>query len=86
MGAYAASKSAVIRFTEALSEEVKHQGVRVNCVMPSILDTEANRRAMPTADFAKWVRPEALADVLLFLCSDRAAAIHGAAIPVHGLS
>lgn len=84
MGAYAASKAAVIRLTEALSEEVKHQGVRVNCVMPSILDTEANRRAMPDADFARWVRPEALADVLLFLCSDQAAAIHGAAIPVYG--
>jgi len=84
MGAYAASKSAVIRFTEALSEEVKGQGVRVNCVLPSILDTAANRRAMPGADFARWVRPEALADVLLFLCADEAAAIHGAAIPVYG--
>lgn len=84
MGAYAASKAAVIRMTEALSEEVKHQGVRVNCVMPSIIDTEANRRAMPDADFARWVRPEALADVLLFLCSDRAVAINGAAIPVYG--
>ena len=84
MGAYAASKGAVIRLTEALSEEVKNQGVRVNCVMPSIIDTEANRRSMPDADFGKWVRPEALADVLLFLCSDAAAAITGAAIPVYG--
>jgi NAD(P)-dependent dehydrogenase (short-subunit alcohol dehydrogenase family) len=84
MGAYAASKAAVVRLTESLSAEVKDRGVRVNCVMPSILDTEPNRRAMPDADFGQWVRPEALADVLLFLCSDAAAAIHGAAIPVHG--
>jgi NAD(P)-dependent dehydrogenase (short-subunit alcohol dehydrogenase family) len=84
MGAYAASKAAVIRLTEALASEVKDQGVRVNCVLPSILDTEANRGAMPGADFGAWVRPEALADVLLFLCSDAAAAIHGAAIPVYG--
>ena len=84
MGAYTASKAAVIRLTEALSEEVKDRGVRVNCVMPSIIDTDANRRAMPDADFAKWVRPEALADVMLFLCSDAASAINGAAIPVYG--
>jgi NAD(P)-dependent dehydrogenase (short-subunit alcohol dehydrogenase family) len=84
MGAYAASKAAVIRLTEALASEVKDQGVRVNCVLPSILDTEANRAAMPGADFGAWVRPETLADVMLFLCSDAAAAIHGAAIPVYG--
>lgn len=84
MGAYAAAKSAVIRLTESLSEEVKGRGVRVNCVLPSIIDTEANRRAMPAADAGTWVAPEALADVLLFLCSDAAAAIHGAAIPVYG--
>jgi NAD(P)-dependent dehydrogenase (short-subunit alcohol dehydrogenase family) len=84
MAAYAASKSAVIRLTEALAEEVKDRGVRVNCVMPSILDTPANRRAMPDADFARWVAPEALADVLVFLCSDAARAITGAAIPVYG--
>jgi len=84
MGAYAASKTAVIRLTEALAEEVKDVGVRVNCVMPSVIDTEANRRAMPGADYSKWVRPEALADVMLFLASDQAAAINGAAIPVYG--
>ena len=84
MGAYAASKSAVIRLTEALAEEVKHLGVRVNCVMPSIIDTEANRRSMPDADFTRWVKPESLADVLIFLCSDGAVAINGAAIPVYG--
>ena len=84
MAAYAASKSAVIRLTEALAEELKDSGVRVNCVMPSILDTEANRRAMPQADPTRWVAPEALADVLAFLCSDQARAITGAAIPVYG--
>jgi len=84
MAAYAASKSAVIRLTQALAEEVKDHGVRVNCVMPSILDTEANRRAMPDADFGRWVTLEALADVLVFLCSDQARAITGAAIPVSG--
>lgn len=86
MGAYAASKAAVIRLTEALSEEAKEQGVRVNCVMPSILDTEANRRSMPKADPARWVAPDALADVLVFLCSDGARAITGASIPVYGRS
>lgn len=84
MGAYAASKAAVVRLTEALAEEVKDRGVRVNCVMPSVIDTAANRAAIPAADFGKWVRPEALADVLLFLCSDQAGAINGAAIPVYG--
>jgi NAD(P)-dependent dehydrogenase (short-subunit alcohol dehydrogenase family) len=84
MGAYAASKAAVIRLTEALSDEVKGKGVRVNCVMPSIIDTAANRRAMPDADFSAWVSPDALADVMLFLCSDQASAINGAAVPVYG--
>lgn len=84
MAAYAASKSAIIRLTEALAEEVKDQGVRVNCVMPSILDTPANRRAMPDADYARWVAPEALADVLAFLCSEQARAVTGAALPVYG--
>ncbi|HUR40288.1 MAG TPA: SDR family NAD(P)-dependent oxidoreductase [Verrucomicrobiae bacterium] len=84
MAAYAASKSAVMRLTESLAEEVKASGVRVNCVMPSILDTEANRRSMPDADFGKWVAPAALADVLAFLCSDHARAVTGALIPVYG--
>lgn len=83
-GAYAASKSAVIRLTEAMAAELKNQGVNVNCVLPSIIDAEANRRDMPNADFSKWVAPEALADVIAFLCSDGARAIHGAAIPVYG--
>jgi NAD(P)-dependent dehydrogenase (short-subunit alcohol dehydrogenase family) len=83
-GAYAASKAAVIRLTEALSAELKEHNINVNCVLPSIIDTPANREAMPKASFDKWVEPEALADVLLFLASEASRAIHGAAIPVYG--
>jgi NAD(P)-dependent dehydrogenase (short-subunit alcohol dehydrogenase family) len=86
MGAYVASKSAVIRITESMAAELRHKGINVNCVLPSIIDTEANRAAMPDADFTRWVRPKALADVIAFLASDAARAIHGAAIPVTGLS
>ena len=86
MAAYSASKSAVIRLTESMAAELGARGVNVNCVMPSILDTPQNRVAMPTADPARWVSPEALAEVLLFLASNRSRAIHGAAIPVIGLS
>ena len=85
MGAYAASKSALIRLTESMSAELKHQGINVNHVMPSIIDTPDNRAAMPDADASRWVAPAALADVIAFLASDGAAAIHGAAIPVTGL-
>ncbi len=84
--AYAASKAAVMRLTEALSEEVKASGVRVNCVLPSILDTPENRRDMPDADPTTWVDIDALADVILFLLSPSASAIHGAALPVYGLA
>lgn len=84
MGAYCASKSALIRLTEAMSAELKDQGINVNCVLPSIIDTPDNRQAMPDADFARWVTPQALADVIAFLASDAARAIHGAAIPVTG--
>ena len=83
--AYAASKSAVLRLTEALSAELKTSGVRVNCVLPGTLDTPQNREAMPDADTAQWVDLQALADVILFLCSPGARAIHGAALPVYGL-
>ncbi|HET9696469.1 MAG TPA: SDR family oxidoreductase, partial [Terriglobales bacterium] len=62
----------------------KGTGVRVNSVLPSIIDTEANRRAMPKADFAKWPKPEEIAKVVLFLCSEDAAVIHGASLPVYG--
>jgi NAD(P)-dependent dehydrogenase (short-subunit alcohol dehydrogenase family) len=86
MGAYVASKSAVIRLTESMAAELRASNINVNCVLPSIIDTPQNRAAMPKADPSRWVAPEALADVLLFLCSPAARAIHGAAIPVVGLS
>lgn len=85
MGAYAASKSALIRLTESMSAELKDKGIHVNCVLPSIIDTPDNRRAMPDADPASWIAPAALADVIAFLASDAARAIHGAAIPVSGM-
>jgi NAD(P)-dependent dehydrogenase (short-subunit alcohol dehydrogenase family) len=75
----------VIRLTESMSAELKDRNINVNCVMPSIIDTPQNRAAMPDADASRWVTPEALAEVLVFLASDRARAIHGAAIPVSGL-
>ena len=86
MGAYGASKSVVIRLTEAMADELKEQGINVNCVIPSIIDTERNRSDMPDADFSRWVTPEAMARVISFLASDDAAPIHGAAVPVSGLS
>lgn len=86
MGAYVVSKSAVIRLTETLSAELKDQGINVNCVLPGTIDTPPNREAMPAADFTKWVSPAALADVILFLASDAARAVTGAAIPVYGRS
>ncbi len=85
MGAYSAAKSAVIRLTESMSAELREHGINVNCVLPSILDTPQNRAAMPKADPRRWVAPAALAEVVLFLASDKSAAIHGAAIPVTGL-
>jgi NAD(P)-dependent dehydrogenase (short-subunit alcohol dehydrogenase family) len=84
MGAYAASKAGVAKLTEGLAEEMKDQGINVNAVLPSIIDTLANRAAMPTADFTRWVAPDALADVIVFLASDEARAITGASIPVVG--
>jgi NAD(P)-dependent dehydrogenase (short-subunit alcohol dehydrogenase family) len=84
MGAYAASKSGVARFTEALAEECKDHGPRVNAVLPSILDTPANRASMPDADPTRWVAPAKLAAVIGFLISDDAAAVTGALLPVAG--
>ena len=82
--AYAASKSAAVALLDSLAADLKGSGVRANTVLPSIIDTEANRKAMPQADFAKWPKPEEIARVILFLCSDDARVIHGAAIPVYG--
>ena len=84
MGAYAAAKSAVLRLTESLAAELKAEGIRVNAVLPSIIDTPANRADMPDADFGKWVRLEELAEVIFFLLSYKASGITGAAIPVTG--
>jgi len=81
---YSASKAAVIRITETISEEHKAQGIGANCIMPSTIDTPQNRAAMPGADFSKWVAPEAIANVFAFLLSQDSAAITGAAIPVFG--
>jgi NAD(P)-dependent dehydrogenase (short-subunit alcohol dehydrogenase family) len=82
--AYAASKAAAVAMLDSLAAEVKGTGVRVNTILPSIIDTQANRKAMPKADFAKWPKPEDIARVILFLCSDDARVIHGAAISVFG--
>lgn len=84
MGAYGASKSAVHRLTEALAEELKETSVTVNAVLPSILDTEQNRKDMPDADPSKWVQPSDLAEVMLFLASPASRAVTGALIPVVG--
>jgi NAD(P)-dependent dehydrogenase (short-subunit alcohol dehydrogenase family) len=86
MGAYVASKSAVIRLTETMALELREKNINVNCVLPSIIDTPENRAAMPDADPKRWVAPQALADVIVFLASDAARAVHGAAVPVTGLS
>jgi NAD(P)-dependent dehydrogenase (short-subunit alcohol dehydrogenase family) len=83
--AYAASKAAVLRLTEALSAEVRENNINVNAVIPSTIDTPANRAAQPNADTSKWVAPEDMAAVVLFLASDSARAIHGAEIPVYGV-
>lgn len=82
--AYAASKAAAVAMMDSLAADLKSSGVRVNSILPSIIDTEANRKAMPGADFSKWPKPEQIARVILFLCSDDAKLIHGAAIPVYG--
>lgn len=84
MGAYAAAKAGVARLTEALAEELKDRGITVNALLPSIIDTPANRADMPQADFGRWVRPSELADAIVFLLSDKASAITGALIPVVG--
>lgn len=86
LAAYAASKAAALAMLDSLAADLKGTGVRANTILPSIIDTEANRRAMPKADFAKWPKPEEIARVVLFLCGDDARLIRGAAIPVYGES
>ncbi len=82
--AYAASKAAAVALMDSLAAEVKGTGVRVNSILPSIIDTESNRKAMPKADFTKWPKPEEIARVILYLCSDDAKLISGASLPVYG--
>ena len=84
--AYAASKAAAVAMMDSLAADVKGTGVRVNSILPSVIDTAVNRKAMPNADFTAWPKPEEIAQVILFLCSDNAAVIHGAAVPVYGNS
>lgn len=84
MGAYAASKAGVSKLTEALAEELKDRGITVNAILPTTIDTPANRKDMPDADFSRWVKPAQIADVILFLLSDQAQAVTGALIPVAG--
>jgi NAD(P)-dependent dehydrogenase (short-subunit alcohol dehydrogenase family) len=86
MGAYVASKSAVIRLTETMAAELRDRNINVNCVLPTIIDTPENRQSMPDADPSRWVAPADLAATIVFLASEGARAIHGAAIPVAGLS
>jgi NAD(P)-dependent dehydrogenase (short-subunit alcohol dehydrogenase family) len=82
--AYAASKAAAVAMMDSLAADLKGSSVRVNSILPSIIDTEANRKAMPRSDFTKWPKPEAIARVILFLCTDDAKVVHGAALPVYG--
>jgi len=82
--AYSASKSSVLRLTESLAQELKLSDINVNCIMPGTIDTPQNRSAVPDGDYRKWVEPAAIADVILFLASDAARCINGAAVPVYG--
>lgn len=84
--AYSISKSAVIRLVESLAAELRHDGINVNCVLPGTIDTPQNRKDMPQADHSRWVPPQAIADVVLFLASNAARAVNGAALPVYGRS
>jgi NAD(P)-dependent dehydrogenase (short-subunit alcohol dehydrogenase family) len=82
--AYAASKAAAVAMIDSLAADLKGTGVRANSILPSIIDTQANRKAMPDADYAKWPKAEEIARVILFLCSDDGKLVHGAAVPVYG--
>lgn len=83
--AYAASKAAIMRITESIAAEVREKGVNANCVLPATIDTPDNRQAMPKADTSKWVTPESIAEVILFLCSAAADDLHGVSLPIYGL-
>ena len=82
--AYASSKAAVRTFAQAVAVEYRDDGVRCNAVMPSVIDTPANRAAEPDADHSRWVQPAEIARVVLFLCSEESAPVSGAAVPVYG--
>lgn len=84
--AYSASKSGLIRLVESLAEETKESNINVNCILPTIIDTQTNRKAMPHAEFDKWINPDDLAQVILFLSSDEANIITGASIPTFGVT
>jgi NAD(P)-dependent dehydrogenase (short-subunit alcohol dehydrogenase family) len=86
MGPYCASKAAVVSLTESMAEETKQLDINVNCILPGTVDTPQNRAAMPDQDHDSWVPPDALADVMLFLASDAARCVSGAAVPVYGRS
>lgn len=86
MAPYIVSKTAVIRLTESMAAELRNDNINVNCILPGTIDTPQNREAMPNADFDKWVPTEDLVNVMLFLASDLAQAINGAAVPVYGRS
>jgi NAD(P)-dependent dehydrogenase (short-subunit alcohol dehydrogenase family) len=84
ISAYAVAKAGILTFTETLASEVLKDNITVNAILPSVIDTPANRKAMPGADYFAWVKPEEIARVLLFLCSDASREITGAAIPIYG--
>ena len=84
MGAYTASKAGVLKLTESLADELKQEGITVNAILPTTIDTPANRKDMPKSDFSKWVKPEEIAALIAFLLSDDASAITGANIPIAG--
>ncbi len=86
LGAYSASKSGVLRLTETIADEYRGRHITANAILPRIIDTPSNRQAMPDADFSKWPKPEEIANVIIFLASDDAKLINGAAIPVYGLA
>ncbi len=84
LAAYAVSKAALVALVKNVAAEVKNSGITANVVLPSTIDTPANRKAMPKADFATWVAPESIAKLLVWLCSDEAADVNGAVIPIYG--